>query len=103
MAYIFIQNEEWFGYIDKKKKLRLTGLYMLRRLTAARATKNRSRANALCAVFLRHIFAGLQTYGLLIRPAKTSYTAGTLCAIALKHLKIYFLKSIDKIKYYSIK
>jgi hypothetical protein len=24
---------------------------------AARATKNRSRANALCAVFLRHIFA----------------------------------------------
>jgi hypothetical protein len=29
--------------------------YTLRRLTAARATKNRSRANALGAVFLRHI------------------------------------------------
>jgi hypothetical protein len=31
-----------------------------------------------------HSFAGLQTYGLLIRPAKPSYTAGTLCAIAPK-------------------
>jgi hypothetical protein len=28
-----------------------------------------------------HILSGLQTYGLPIRPAKTSYTAGTLCAI----------------------
>jgi hypothetical protein len=28
-----------------------------------------------------HIFAGLQTCGLLIRPAKTSHTAGTLCDI----------------------
>jgi hypothetical protein len=28
-----------------------------------------------------HIFAGLQTCGLLIRPAKTSHTAGTLGAI----------------------
>jgi len=35
---------------------RVTGLYALRRLAAARATKNRSRANALCAFFLRHIF-----------------------------------------------
>jgi len=41
----------------KAKNQRLTGLYMLRRLTAARATKKRSRANALCAFFLRHIFA----------------------------------------------
>jgi hypothetical protein len=39
-----------------KKKRRVTGLYALRRLTAARATKKRSRACALCAVFLRHIF-----------------------------------------------
>jgi hypothetical protein len=31
-----------------------------------------------------HILAGLQTYGLLIRPAKTSYTAGTLCAMVPK-------------------
>jgi hypothetical protein len=30
-----------------------------RRLTAARAPKNRSRANALCAVFLRHILPSL--------------------------------------------
>jgi hypothetical protein len=28
--------------------------------------------------------AGLQTCGLLIRPAKTSYTAGTLCDIKLE-------------------
>jgi hypothetical protein len=28
-----------------------------------------------------HILAGLQTYGLLIRPAKTSHTAGTLGAM----------------------
>ena len=31
--------------------------YTLRRLKAARATKNSSRANALCAIFFRHIFA----------------------------------------------
>jgi hypothetical protein len=36
--------------------LRLTGLYALRRLSAARATKKHSRACALCAFFLRHIF-----------------------------------------------
>jgi hypothetical protein len=30
-----------------------------------------------------HSFAGLQTYGLLIRPAKPSHTAGTLCAMPL--------------------
>jgi hypothetical protein len=35
-----------------------------------------------------HIFAGLQTYGLLIRPAKTSYTAETLGAINPKLVKI---------------
>jgi hypothetical protein len=38
-------------------KQHITELYALRRLTAARATKNRSRANALCAVFRSHIFA----------------------------------------------
>jgi hypothetical protein len=35
-----------------------------------------------------HIFAGLQTYGLLIRPAKTSHTAGTInawnCSISIQ-------------------
>jgi hypothetical protein len=34
-----------------------------------------------------HSFAGLQTYGLLIRPAKPSYTAGTLYAIPPKVFK----------------
>jgi hypothetical protein len=36
--------------------------------------------------------AGLQTYGLLIRPAKTSYTAGTLYEMAAKLVGKY----IDK-------
>jgi hypothetical protein len=31
MPYIFVKNEEWFEKIGQKKKLRLTGLYMLRR------------------------------------------------------------------------
>ena len=39
---------------------------MLRRLTAARATKNRSRARALCAVILRHIFAVAGTLRVLL-------------------------------------
>jgi hypothetical protein len=38
--------------------------------------------------------AGLQTYGLLIRPAKTSYTAGTLCEMGAK----IGWKMVDKIK-----
>jgi len=41
----------------------ITGLYALRRLSAARATQKCSRAYALCAFLLRHIFA----------------VAGTLC------------------------
>ena len=44
----------------KNDQLRLTGLYALRRLTAARATKKRSRACALSAFFLRHIFCALE-------------------------------------------
>jgi hypothetical protein len=36
--------------------LRLTGLYVLRRLTAARATQNTSRRKRLCSVLFRHIF-----------------------------------------------
>jgi hypothetical protein len=43
--------------------------------------------------------AGLQTYGLLIRPAKTSYTAGTLYAIFSNILQESILQeSIDKYK-----
>ena len=36
--------------IKEKQAHRITGLFTLRRLTAARAPKNRSRACALCAV-----------------------------------------------------
>jgi len=49
--------------------LRLTGLYALRRLSAARATKKRSRACALCAFFLRHIFCALE----LLRNSSTAH------------------------------
>jgi hypothetical protein len=41
---------------NNKTQLRLTGLYM-RTAEAVRATKNPSRAYALCGVFLRHILA----------------------------------------------
>ena len=51
----------WEKRIGKDKKqflLRLTGLYMLRRLTAARATKKRSRGYApLCVFSPPHFFA----------------------------------------------
>jgi len=36
--------------------LRITGLYALRRLSAARATKNRSRACAFCAFCYATLF-----------------------------------------------
>jgi hypothetical protein len=49
-----------------------------------RATKNRSWACALCAVFLRHIWGRGQCYALPYCPTQTSYTAGTLCEIAQK-------------------
>jgi hypothetical protein len=39
-----------------------------------------------------HILAGLQTYGLRIRPAKTSYTAGTLCEMGPK----IFVRILEK-------
>jgi hypothetical protein len=35
-----------------------------------------------------HSFAGLQTCGLLIRPAKPSYTAGTLDEIKTENIRI---------------
>jgi hypothetical protein len=54
----------------KAKKRRITGLYALRRLTAAWPTKNRSRANALYAVFLRHIFLRPETLRVSLSGAK---------------------------------
>ena len=36
---------------------RITGLYALRRLTAARVPQNTSRASALCGVLLHYSFA----------------------------------------------
>jgi hypothetical protein len=63
---------------------------MLRRLTVARATKNRSRANALCAVFSA-TFCGCWSLlrKALIRKRKTSYTAGTLGEIKIEYMVNY--------------
>jgi hypothetical protein len=70
------------GHNQKTAKLHITGLYMLRRLSAARATKKPSRAYALCGFFLRHIFAIKELLrNSFIATAKTSYTAETLYAI----------------------
>jgi hypothetical protein len=49
--------------------LRITGLYALRPF-GAWPPKNRSRANALCAVFLRHIFLRLETLRVSLSGAK---------------------------------
>jgi hypothetical protein len=56
----------------------------LRRL---RATKNRSRACALCAVFFRHILPAAikkPLRGFFIAAGKTSHTTGTLYAMLPK-------------------
>jgi len=61
--------------------LRLTGLYMLRRQRAARATKNRSRRTKvrLCAVLSPPQFVNpAKPTVSLIRVAKPSYTTRTL-------------------------
>jgi hypothetical protein len=63
---------------------------MLRRLWRLRGSIRLGRYAS--TAHSTHIFAGLQTYGLLIRPAKTSYTAGTLCAI---WSEIYWIKIIN--------
>jgi hypothetical protein len=48
------------------------------RLTAVRATKNRSRACALGAVFLRHIWGGGRCCATPYYPPQTSYTVVAL-------------------------
>jgi len=45
--------------LNKMGKQRLTGLYALRRLTAARATKNRSRASPFVRFFSATFGAGV--------------------------------------------
>jgi hypothetical protein len=66
-------------------KLRLTGLYALRRLAAARATKKPSRGSAPLWVFSPPHFlcAGIASQ-FLYRAQKTSHTAGTLGEIVPK-------------------
>jgi len=59
---------------------RVTGLYALRRLAAARATKKRSRACALCAFFLRHIWGRGRCFATPYCLPQTSHTAKTLRA-----------------------
>jgi hypothetical protein len=76
------------------RQLHITGLHMLRRLTAARAEKNHSRACALCAVFLRHIFAVARTLRVpLSQPQKYHIQPERYTKYPIN-----WLKSIDKIK-----
>jgi len=57
--------------IRYKNVRRLTGLFTLRRLTAARAPKNRSRANALCAVLSPPQFGQGSMLRIALLPAQT--------------------------------
>jgi hypothetical protein len=69
---------------------------MLRRSSGSGYEKPQS-GNALCAVFLRHIWGGGHCYAMPYYPSQTSYTAGTLCAICAKKVykivysRIYYL------------
>ena len=77
---------------------RITGLFTLRRLKAARATKNRSRAKALCAVFLRHIWGRGHCYAMTYYLPQTSYTTGNVMC-NLPRYSIYYsyhFQTIDK-------
>jgi hypothetical protein len=75
----------------KKNKgvLRLTGLYMLRRLWRLGLRKNAVGLRPLCVFVPPHFCKPWKPTVSFIGLAKTSYTAGTLCAI--------FLKLIEKI------
>jgi hypothetical protein len=65
------------------------GLYTLRRLTAAWPTKNRSRGLRPFVRFFSGTFCPplKPLRGFFIAAAKTSHTAGTLCAICPKIYK----------------
>jgi hypothetical protein len=68
--------------------------------SAARTMQYTSRAYALCGVLLRHIFlCPKKCFAFfLIGRKKTSYTAGTLCAIVAKYETINqkYLKKENK-------
>jgi hypothetical protein len=68
------------GYrVVGQKKRRITGLYALRGLAAPRPPQWLGHSlRSIPTPHSTHILAGLQSYGLLIRPAQTSPTAGTL-------------------------
>jgi hypothetical protein len=70
----------------KSGVLHITGLYMY----AAKAARLRSARSWLrhSHSSLRHSLATLQTYGLLIRVAKLSYTTGTLDDIWAKLMQL---------------
>jgi hypothetical protein len=55
----------------------------------------RSVAALLPTAHSTHSFAGLQTYGLLIRPAKPSHTAGTLCEMGFEFFGKNNVKTLD--------
>ena len=72
---------------------RLTGLYALRRLMAARVPQNTSRANALSGVLLHHSFVVAGTLRVpLSQPQKRHIQPERYTQFALE-----YLEDIDKI------
>ena len=68
---------------------------MRRRLTAARATQNTSRAYALCGVLLRHIFAVAGTLRVpLSQPQKRHIQPERYTPFALRLFE-YIVKALD--------
>jgi Cof subfamily protein (haloacid dehalogenase superfamily) len=74
---------KWLNINYKKERgvLNITGLYTLRRLKAARATKKPSRANALCGFFLRHISGVAETASQFLyrNPRNVVYNFYVMC------------------------
>jgi hypothetical protein len=69
-----------------KAPLRLTGLFTLRRLTAARATKNRSRAPPFVRFFSATFFCARKNAShFFLSDAKKRHIQPTLCAIVPKN------------------
>ncbi|MHB9293789.1 hypothetical protein Holit_03420 [Hollandina sp. SP2] len=80
----------------KQEKRHITGVYMHRRLEAARAEKPRRRANALSAGFLRHIWGRGQCFALPSYLPQTSHTARRYATFFLK----FFWKFVVKITFW---
>jgi hypothetical protein len=78
----------------KQAPLHITGLYALRRLTAAWHTKNRSRPLVFVRFFSGTFFCALETYGFLYRNCKNvAYNRNVM-----RHFGEFLEKIIDNYK-----